>query len=102
MAAIDTISAVGPLPNGVKPPATPAEKALYEACKSFEAVFARQIVDGWMKGARGDDAATGGQGIYQDMADEQMTKSLVDGGSFGLAGTLYGQLAPTVRTAPKP
>ena len=46
--------------------------------------------------ARGADAATGGEGVYQDMADEQMTRSLVDGGTFGLAGTLYAQLAPHV------
>ncbi len=35
------------------------------------------------------------------MADEQMTKSLVEGGTFGLAGTMYGQLASTLgATAP--
>ena len=38
----------------------------------------------------------GAEGIYQDMADEQMTKSLVEGGTFGLAGTMYGQLASTL------
>ena len=30
------------------------------------------------------------------MADEQMTKNLVEGGTFGLAGTMYGQLAMTL------
>ena len=88
-AAIDH---VGPLPVGIKAPSTVEEKALYTACKSFEAVFVRQIVGGWMKGARGDGAAQGGQAIYQDMADEQMTSSLVEGGTFGLAGAVYAQL----------
>ena len=55
-----------------------------------------------MKSARGDDAPEGAQGIYQDMADEAMTKNLVEGGTFGLAGTMYGQLAADARrrTAP--
>ena len=57
----------------------------------------RQIVSGWMMSARGDGAAPGAEGIYQDMADEQMTKSLVEGGTFGLAGTLYGSAAHDAR-----
>ena len=89
-------SPVGPLPAGVKAPTTAQQQALYDSCKQFEAVFVRQIVSGWMKSARGDDAASGAEGIYQDMADEQMTKSLVEGGTFGLAGTMYGQLASTL------
>ncbi len=94
-------SSVGPLPAGVKAPSTEQQRALYESCKQFEAVFVRQIVSGWMKSARGDDAAQGAEGIYQDMADEQMTKNLVEGGTFGLAGTMYGQLAMTLGgTAP--
>ena len=96
MTSVGAINPIGPLPAGVSAPRSTDEKALYDACKGFEAVFVRQLVSGWLKGARGDDAATGGQAIYQDMADEQMTKSLVDGGTFGLAGTLYGQLVPTL------
>ena len=87
---------IGPMPAGVKAPETEQQKALYESCKQFEAVFVRQIVSGWMKSARGDDAPEGAQGIYQDMADETMTKNLVEGGTFGLAGTMYGQLAVTL------
>jgi Rod binding domain-containing protein len=99
-------SAVGPMPAGIKAPSTTEQHALYDSCKQFEAVFVRQIVSGWMKSARGDDAASGAQGIYQDMADEAMTKNLVEGGTFGLAGTMYGQLSsllgPTQTTAPAP
>lgn len=107
MAAVGAISgttaysSVGPLPAGVKAPTTDQQRALYDSCKQFEAVFVRQIVSGWMKSARGDDAAQGAEGIYRDMADEQMTKNLVEGGTFGLAGTMYGQLAMTLgATAP--
>ena len=52
-----------------------------------------------MKSARGDDAPEGAQAIYQDMADDTMTSSLVDGGTFGLAGTMYGQLAQRLQAA---
>ncbi len=105
MAAIGAISGttpyspVGPLPAGIKAPTTAAQHALYDSCKQFEAVFVRQIVSGWMKSARGDGAADGAEAIYQDMADETMTRSLVEGGTFGLAGTLYGQLAMTLPAA---
>jgi Rod binding domain-containing protein len=94
-------SPVGPMPAGVKAPETTEQHALYDSCKQFEAVFVKQIVAGWMKSARGDDAASGGEGIYQDMADEQMTKNLVEGGTFGLAGTMYGQMSSLLgATAP--
>jgi Rod binding domain-containing protein len=99
-------SAVGPMPAGVKAPATAEQHALYDSCKQFEAVFVRQIVSGWMKSARGDYEASGAQGIFQDMADETMTTRLVEGGTFGLAGTMYGQLATmlgsTQATPPPP
>ena len=92
-------SPVGPLPPGVKPPSTPEQEALYDSCKQFEGVFVKQLVSGWMKSARGDDAPEGAQAIYQDMADETMTSSLVDGGTFGLAGTMYGQLSQRLQAA---
>jgi Rod binding domain-containing protein len=98
-----TISPIGPLPAGVKPPSTPEQEALYDSCKQFEGVFVKQLVSGWMKSARGDDAPTGAQGIYQDMADDTMTRSLVDGGTFGLAGTMYAQLSTLLQSgAPLP
>ncbi len=99
-------SPIGPLPAGVAAPKTEPEKALYEACKQFEAVFVRQLVSGWMKSARGESAADGVQAVYQDMADSTMTQNLVEGGIFGLAGTVYGQLravaGPVTPTADPP
>jgi Rod binding domain-containing protein len=97
-----SITVIGPLPAGVKPPSTPQQEALYDACKQFEGVFVKQLVSGWMKSARGDDAPEGAQGIYQDMADDTMTSSLVDGGTFGLAGTMYGQLSTLLQAAAPP
>jgi Rod binding domain-containing protein len=99
IAGLSSSAPIGPLPAGVKAPETEQQKALYESCKQFEAVFVRQIVSGWMKSARGDDVPEGAQGIYQDMADEAMTKNMVEGGTFGLAGTMYGQLAVTLGAA---
>jgi Rod binding domain-containing protein len=97
-----SLSPIGPLPAGVKPPSTPQQQALYDSCKQFEGVFVKQLVSGWMKSARGDDAPEGAQGIYQDMADDTMTSSLVDGGTFGLAGTMYGQLSTLLQAAAPP
>jgi Rod binding domain-containing protein len=97
-----SLSPIGPLPAGVKPPSTPQQQALYDSCKQFEGVFVKQLVSGWMKSARGDDAPEGAQGIYQDMADDTMTSSLVDGGTFGLAGTMYGQLSSLLQAAAPP
>jgi Rod binding domain-containing protein len=91
------IDPIGPLPAGVKPPKTAQEHALYDACKNFEAMFVQHIVTDMLSSARGDDDATGAQGVYQDMADQTMTQSLVDSGSFGLAGTVYGQLVQTMK-----
>jgi Rod binding domain-containing protein len=102
IAGLSSSAPIGPLPAGVKAPETEQQKALYESCKQFEAVFVRQIVSGWMKSARGDDVPEGAQGIYQDMADEAMTKNMVEGGTFGLAGTMYGQLAVTLGAATPP
>jgi len=86
------VAPVGPLPPGVPAPADATDRALYDAAKEFEAVFVRQMVGTMLASARGDGAAEGAEAAYQDMADETMTRSLVEGGSFGLAGTLYGFL----------
>jgi Rod binding domain-containing protein len=80
------------LPAGTPAPKTDADKKLLDAAKQFEGVFVQQLVQEMLKGARGDDAAQGGEAIYQDMADQTMTQSLVDSGAFGLAGTLYAYM----------
>jgi Rod binding domain-containing protein len=100
--SVGQIDSVGPLPPGVAPPATPVEKALYDACKSFEAVFVSHLVKGMLSSARGEDDASGVQGVYQDMADDTMTQNLVNNGTFGLAGTVYGQLVETMKRTAAP
>ena len=50
-----------------------------------------------MKSARGDGAAPGRRrASTRTWPTSTMTKSLVEGGTFGLAGTMYGQLAATL------
>ena len=92
---MDPVSAtsrvVGPLPAGTPAPKTEGERALYEQAKQFEAVFVRQLVSQMLEASRGESETPGSQ-IYQGMADEQMTGSLVDSGAFGLAGAVYGFL----------
>ena len=86
-----TGSLAGALPPGVPAPATAGEKALWEQSKQFEAVFVRQLVSQMLEAARGE-GSDGANAAYQSMADESMTQGLVDSGSFGLAGSLYGFL----------
>ena len=97
--SVSPIDPVGPLPPGVPPPTTQAQKALYDACKDFESLFVSHVVKDMLSSARGEDAATGPEGVYQDMADDTMTQSLVNGGTFGLAGVVYGQLYQSVNRA---
>jgi Rod binding domain-containing protein len=82
----------GALPPGVPAPTSAGEKALWEQSKQFEAVFVRQLVSQMLEAARAGDESDGSNQAYQSMADEQMTQGLVDSGSFGLAGSLYGFL----------
>ena len=88
------------LPPGVAAPKSAADRALLDASKQFEGVFVGQLVQEMMKGARGEDGAQGANAAYQQMADDTMTKSLVESGAFGLAGTLYAYLKRGAGTAP--
>jgi Rod binding domain-containing protein len=100
---MDAIAATGrsagPLPPGTPAPSTDGEKALWEQAKQFEAVFVRQLVSQMLEAARGESSSPA-SGIYQSMADEQMTGSLVESGAFGLAGSVYGFLRTQANAVP--
>ena len=88
-----TAFTVGPLPPGVKPPTTTADRALYRQALDFEGVFTQHLVDAMMQSASPDDAdQTAGSGIYKEMANEQVNTALINGGGLGLAGALYSQM----------
>lgn len=82
-------------PPGVKLD-TPEQQEMYRAALEFERFFVQQLLKP-MDGAGsmlGDEQSTSGSTSgYEDMAKDQLTQAVLDGGGLGLAATLYGQLA---------
>lgn len=99
MSPIDPTSTLGtePLtpPPGVKLD-TPEQEQMYRASLEFERFFVQQLLKP-MEGAssllgeeEGGASSTSG---YEDMAQDQLTQAVLDGGGLGLAATIYGQMA---------
>ncbi len=87
----------GPItpPPGVKLE-TPEQEQMYRTTLEFERYFVQQMLKpmqaaGSMLGE--EEGGTGATAGYQDMAQDQLTQAVLDGGGLGLAATLYGQLA---------
>jgi flagellar protein FlgJ len=79
------------------PNVSDAEK-VGQACRQFEAVFLRQILQEARKtvissSAKHDSAISG---IYGDMVNSQMADSISRSGTFGLAKSLQAQLVHQV------
>jgi Rod binding domain-containing protein len=83
---------VGPLPPGVAPPTTTAERAIYRKALDLEGVFTQHLVDAMMQSASSDQDQSAGAGIYKEMANQQVNSALINGGGLGLAGALYSQM----------
>jgi Rod binding domain-containing protein len=105
MPSIDPTSTLGsePLtpPPGLKLD-TPEQQQLYRATLEFERVFVQQLMKPMDNAGKmfsddqdgsGGDSSTGSISGYQDMAKDQMTQAVLDGGGLGIASTLYTQLA---------
>lgn len=99
MSPIDPTSTLGsePItpPPGVKLE-TPEQEQMYRATLEFERFFVQQLLKP-MQGAGqmlgGEDGGSSSTQGYQDLAQDQLTQAVLDGGGLGLAATLYGQLA---------
>jgi len=99
---IDPTSVLGN--NDIKPPPglkvdTPDQKNLYRASMEFERFFLQNMMKSMnaaTKAISADDGketeGTAGSSNYQDMAQDQMVQSMLDGGGIGLAATLYQQM----------
>lgn len=106
MAPIDSTSSVTaslgnePLtpPPGVKLD-TPEKEGMFRSALEFERFFVQKMLEPMQKAGQmlgGDeDGGEGSAGMsgYQDMAQDQMTQAVLNGGGLGLASTLYGQMA---------
>ena len=72
------------------------DKALKEACKSFEAMFLNMMYREMRAtvhegGLFGEDNA---RKIFEDMRDSEMAKEMAEAGGIGLGDMLYRQLSP--------
>ena len=98
MTPVDPTSTLGtePLtpPPGVKLETTDQQN-LYRASLEFERVFVQQLLKP-MKDAGSmfdDGEGTGSTSGYEDMAQDQLTQAVLDGGGLGIASTIYTQMA---------
>lgn len=80
-----------------------------QACRQFEAVFLRQILQEARKTVISSSSADHDSvvsGIYGDMVNNQLADSISRSGTFGLAKSLQAQMVhqvlPNAATAPKP
>lgn len=85
---------------------TPEQEQMYRASLEFERFFVQQLLKP-MEGAGKllGDEGEGGSGAtsgYEDLARDQLTQAVLDGGGLGLAATLYGQLAEASGIAASP
>jgi Rod binding domain-containing protein len=90
-------------PPGVKLE-TPEQEQMYRAALEFERFFVQQLLKP-MEGAGemfGEEGGSGSTNGYQDLAQDQLTQAVLDGGGLGLAATLYGQVADAAGILAKP
>lgn len=84
-------------PPGVKLD-TPEQEQVYRASLEFERYFVQQLLKplegaSSLLGGEEGEASSGATSGYEDLARDQLTQAVLDGGGLGLAATLYGQLA---------
>jgi Rod binding domain-containing protein len=82
-------------PPGVKLD-TPEQQDMYRASLEFERFFVQQLLkpmDDAGKMFGDEESSSESTNGYEDMAKDQLTQAVLDGGGLGLAATLYGQLA---------
>lgn len=92
-------------PPGVKLD-TPEQEQVYRASLEFERFFVQQLLKpmegaGTMLGDE-DGETSGATAGYEDLAKDQLTQAVLDGGGLGLAATLYGQMADAMGILAKP
>jgi Rod binding domain-containing protein len=75
---------------------TAEQREVYESALEFERYFVQQLLKPMEKSGsllgEGEEGSAGMSG-YRDMAQDQLTQAVLDGGGLGLASTIYGQMA---------
>jgi flagellar protein FlgJ len=95
---IDLMSALGPLSAErmrAGDQAKPSGKALEKACRDFESLFVNYLMQEMRKTIPEDTLFGGGQAekIYSSMLDSEVSKTISQQRSIGLASLLYTQLS---------
>lgn len=73
-----------------------AENAkLKEACKDFESLFIKQMLDTMRKTVQKGELLNGGQAeeIFEDMLYDEYASAMADSGDFGISKMMYSELA---------
>ena len=68
---------------------------LFEQCRKFESIFVKMMLKEMRKSVDKSDALLSGgwaEDIYQDMLDDEYSKTMAKTAGFGLADQLYRQL----------
>jgi Rod binding domain-containing protein len=69
---------------------------LFEQCREFESIFVKMMLKEMRNSVDKSDALLSGgwaEDIYQDMLDDEYSKTMAKTAGFGLADQLYRQLA---------
>ena len=86
-----------PISNSqAKKPAIEKNGELYKACKDFEAIFIKQMLDAMRKTVnKSDDVQGGGMGkdIFEGMLYDEYARKMADTAQFGLADMIYRQVS---------
>ena len=84
---------------------TPEKEQLYRASLEFERFFVQQMLKPMEKASEmfsGEEGSSGSTSGYKDMAQDQLTQAVLDGGGLGMAATLYGQMSEALGIAAAP
>ncbi|MCW2927564.1 MAG: hypothetical protein JWM86_1532 [Thermoleophilia bacterium] len=111
MSPIDPTSSLGSTSPLTPPPGvtleTPEQQQMYRVSLEFERFFVQQLLKpmenaGTSVPGADESDSSGSTSGYQDLAQDQLTQSVLDGGGLGLAATLYGQMAEAAGISTKP
>jgi len=85
-------------------PGLSEKEKIREACRQFEAVLLRQILDSARKPlhAEGIEGSSASDDVYRDMVTNQLADSISRSGSFGLARALEVELTRQELRPPSP
>lgn len=74
-------------------------KKLKEASKDFESIFVHSLMKAMRSTIQKSDFINGGnaENIYQDMLDDEYSKTVVKRADFGIAKKIYEQLSKTIK-----